>query len=174
MNTIATTRKESFQLVVMGVSGCGKSTVARALARRLGYQYIDGDDYHPQANIEKMQQGIPLTDADRQGWLETLNQHLITAQTGTALACSALTPKYREILTHNVKNVLFVFLKGDFETIWQRHQSRKNHFFTGKAMLENQFQTLIEPTGNNVITVDVRLSIDEIVSNVCQQMKAIG
>ncbi|PIE44909.1 MAG: gluconate kinase [Gammaproteobacteria bacterium] len=158
----------------MGVSGCGKSSVASALAERLGYQYIDGDDYHPQANIDKMRQGIPLNDADRQGWLETLNQLLVNASSGTALACSALTPKYRAILTHNVKNAHFVFLKGDFDTIWQRHQQRKHHFFKGKAMLEDQFQTLSEPSGDNVISVDVRLSINAIVDMVCQQIKAVG
>ncbi len=154
----------------MGVSGCGKSSVASALAKQLGYQYIDGDDYHPQANIDKMRQGIPLNDADRQGWLETLNQLLLSASSGTALACSALKPKYRETLSHNVKNVHFVFLKGDFDTIWQRHQHRKHHFFKGKAMLEDQFQTLSEPSGDNVITVDVRLSIDAIVDAVCQEV----
>ncbi len=155
----------------MGVSGCGKSTVAQALAKKLGYQYVEGDDYHPEENIEKMRQGIPLTDDDRQGWLETLNNILINEPAGTTLASSALKPQYREALTEGVENTLFVFLKGDFDTIWKRHQKRENHFFNGKEMLENQFETLVEPTGDNVITVDVRLTVTEIVEQIWQTLQ---
>ncbi len=155
-----------YKIIVMGVSGCGKSTVAQALAQKLGYHYIEGDDYHPQENIDKMRQGIPLTDEDRQGWLETLNTILINEPAGATLASSALKPQYRKSLTNSVDNALFVFLKGDFDTIWERHQKRENHFFNGKEMLENQFDTLVEPTGDNVITVDVRLSVEEIVEEV--------
>ncbi len=161
----------AYKIIVMWVSGCGKSTVAQALAKKLGYQYIEGDDYHPQENIEKMKQGIPLTDTDRQGWLETLNDILVNESAGATLASSALKPQYRTTLTDNVDNALFVFLKGDFDTIWQRHQKRKNHFFNGKEMLENQFDTLVEPIGDNVITVDVRLSVKEIVEEVCSKLQ---
>ncbi len=161
----------TYKIIVMGVSGCGKSTIAKALAKKLGCRYIEGDDYHPQENIDKMRQGIPLTDEDRQGWLETLNNILVNEGGGATLASSALKPQYRTTLTDNVENALFVFLKGDFDTIWQRHQKRKNHFFNGKKMLENQFDTLVEPIGDNVITVDVRLSVKKIVEEVCEQIQ---
>lgn len=155
--------KTAYQLIVMGVSGCGKSTVGEQLANRLGYSYHDGDSYHPPENIAKMQRGEPLNDNDRQGWLETLNQILQKESTGTVLACSALTPSYRQILANNVGNPIFVYLQGDFDTIWQRHKKRQNHYFKGKSMLESQFATLVEPTGDNVVTINVGLSIDEIV-----------
>ncbi len=160
----------AYKIIVMGVSGCGKSTVAQAVAKKLGYQYIEGDEYHPQENIDKMREGIPLTDEDRQGWLETLNNLLINEPAGATLASSALKPQYRTSLTNGVDDALFVYLKGDFDTIWERHKKRKNHFFNGKEMLKSQFDTLVEPTGDNVITVDVRLSVKKIVEAVCSKL----
>lgn len=154
------------QIIVMGVSGCGKSTVGEALAKQLGYPYHDGDSYHPVENIEKMRQGKPLTDIDRQGWLKTLNQVLLSEDNGVVLACSALKPEYRQMLSSELTQPIFVYLKGDFDTIWQRHKQRKNHYFQGQSMLKSQFNTLVEPTGDNVITVDVSLSVEKIVQQV--------
>ncbi len=162
---------KQFHIIVMGVSGSGKSTIAQALAQELDYRYIEGDEYHPPENIAKMRQGIPLTDEDRQGWLETLNNILINEQSGTTLASSALKPQYRTALTNDVKNPLFVFLKGDFDTIWQRHQQRQNHFFNGKEMLQSQFDILVEPTGDNVITVDVRQPVSEMVTQAVEAIE---
>ncbi len=159
------------QIIVMGVSGCGKSTVGIALAERLGCPYYDGDDFHPEKNIAKMRQNIPLTDEDREGWLEMLNKILLSASDGAVLACSALKPEYRTRLSKAVKEPIFVYLKGDFDTIWSRHKKRKNHFFSGKKMLENQFETLIEPIGDNVITVDVRLTVAEIVEEIWRTLR---
>lgn len=156
----------TYQVIVMGVSGCGKSTVGEQLARRLGYPYHDGDDYHPPENIAKMQSGQPLNDADRAGWLATLNQRLRAEKNGVVLACSALKAAYREQLAQGLDTPIFVYLHGDFDTIWARHQHRQNHYFNGQAMLQSQFDTLQVPTGDNVITVDVRLSVDDVVAYV--------
>ncbi len=161
----------SYQLIVMGVSGCGKSTVGQALGEHLNYPFYDGDAYHPEANIAKMQSGTPLNDDDRAGWLKTLNQLLAAEPNGVVLACSALKPSYRQTLTKTLTRPVFVYLKGDFDTIWQRHKQRSDHYFQGKAMLESQFDTLVEPTEDNVITLDVRLSIDELVSETVAQLK---
>ncbi len=157
---------QPYQIIVMGVSGCGKSTVAKQLATKLGYLYADGDSYHPKTNIQKMQQGIALTDQDRQGWLVTLNQQLQQANTGIVLACSALKPDYRKTLIQKVKNPIFVYLKGDFNTIWIRYKERKNHYFQGKDMLKSQFAILVEPTGANVFTLDIKKPVAELVNEV--------
>ncbi|PIE44997.1 MAG: gluconate kinase [Gammaproteobacteria bacterium] len=161
---------KALQLIVMGVSGCGKSTVAEALAKHFGYPYLEGDSYHSIANIDKMRRGQPLNDDDRQGWLETLNSLLKKQTGGVVLSCSALKPLYRTILCDGISNPVFVYLKGDFDTILTRLQTREGHFFQGQAMLQSQFDTLIEPTGNNVITVDIRLSISEIVTQVAKEL----
>lgn len=160
----------SYQLIVMGVSGCGKSTVAELLATKLGYSYYDGDDYHPKENIEKMQKGNPLSDADRQGWLGILNDILQKHEEGTVIACSALKKSYREKLTQKLTNPIFVYLQGDFETIWVRHQQRANHYFQGKKMLESQYEILEEPDEDNVITVDVEKLPEKIVQEVFEQL----
>lgn len=158
--------KEPYQLIVMGVSGCGKSTVGERIAQQLRYNFFDGDSYHPEANIKKMRQGQPLNDQDRQGWLTTLNTLLQQQTHGAVLACSALKPAYRDALIAGVVNPKFIYLKGDFDTIWERHQQRENHYFTGKRMLESQYDILVEPEGEHVITVDVTLSVDAIAKHV--------
>lgn len=155
-----------FQIVVMGVSGCGKSTVGKELSKALDYTFYDGDDYHPQANIAKMQQGIPLDDMDRQDWLVTLNNLMCDDANGLVLACSALKQQYRETLIKNVSSPVFIYLKGDFSTIWARHEKRQDHYFQGKDMLKSQFDTLQEPMWGNVITVDVSLTVEEVVAEV--------
>lgn len=163
----------SYQIIVMGVSGCGKSTVGKVLAKRLAYPFHDGDDYHPQANIDKMRQGHPLTDADRAVWLQTLHDSVLCQNDGVVLACSALKPAYRNTLTAGLQQPLFVYLKGSFDDIWQRHQHRQGHYFQGQSMLKSQFDTLVEPTGDNVISVSVNLTIAQIVDSVCQRLPNI-
>lgn len=160
-----------YQIIVMGVSGCGKSTVGKQLAARLGYPYYDGDSYHPPENIAKMQGGQPLTDADRAGWLTMLNQQLQCEKHGAVLACSALKVSYREQLTRGLTRPIFVYLHGDFATIWARHQQRQNHYFNGQTMLQSQFDTLETPTGDNVIRVDVRLAVESIIADVVQSLE---
>lgn len=161
---------KNFQLIVMGVSGCGKSTVAKALSAHLNYPYLEGDTFHPPENIKKMREGQPLNDNDRQGWLETLNDLLQQEHGGAVLSCSALKPSYRDTLITNISNPIFVYLKGDFNTISQRLSSREGHFFHGNNMLQSQFDTLVEPMGNNVITVDVRLPVSAMVEQVAEDL----
>lgn len=160
----------SYQLIVMGVSGCGKSTIGQLLANKLGCDYYDGDDYHPQENIDKMKKGRPLNDEDRQGWLERLNDILQQNEQGVVVACSALKQGYRETLIQNLANPVFIYLQGSFESIWARHQKRENHYFQGKKMLESQYEILEEPDGDNVIKVDVEAPPEQIIQDVLDQL----
>lgn len=132
---------------VMGVSACGKSTMGKALAARLGIPFFDGDDFHPQANIDKMASGIPLEDSDRMGWLERLNElaRQQGEQQGAVIACSALKESYRELLSKDLKSEqVWVVLLGTYEQLLQRIQSRKDHFMP-PALLKSQFDTLEIP-----------------------------
>jgi gluconokinase len=140
--------------VVMGVSGCGKSTVARALAEKTGGVYLDADDFHPPANKEKMAAGIPLTDDDRWGWLDALNQELRKRSAERVfLACSALKEIYRERLRSGVPKIVFVYLKGSREVLVQRLGARKGHFMPS-TLLDSQLATLEEPDDAIVVNID--------------------
>lgn len=159
----------TLKILVMGVSGSGKSQVGKLLANKLNLTFFDGDDYHSAGNVEKMRQGIPLADKDREGWLNTLNQ-LIHNKEQLVLACSALKPDYREILRRNNDELQFIYLKGDIETIWDRHQSRKGHYFQGRSMLENQFETLTEPDSNEALHIDIKPTIDNVVRQIVTKL----
>lgn len=159
-------------IVVMGVCGCGKSSVGIQLAERLGMAFVDADDLHPQSNIDKMSQSIPLNDDDRWPWLDSVGQTLATeiAQTGGAvIACSALRRAYRDRITTAAKEpVLFVHLAGSFETIATRLNQRGGHFMP-PALLKSQFETLEVPNESELaIEVDIRHPIDEIVEQIVQ------
>jgi len=133
-------------VVVMGVSGCGKSTVARALAQQVGAEFLDADDFHPPANVAKMARGTGLTDADRWPWLQVLADQLRTRQTAgqpVVLACSALREAYRDMLRVG-PGVRFLYLRGTPEVITARMEARQGHFMKA-GMLESQFATLEEP-----------------------------
>jgi len=151
----------------MGVSGCGKSTVGEALARRTGGEFLDADVYHPQANVDKMSRGVPLTDEDRVGWLDIL-AGLLEARKDSprpvVLGCSALKEAYRRRL-RVAPDVRFVYLKGTFEVLLKRMEERKGHFMKA-AMLESQFRTLEEPT--DALAVDVSWPVDRIVDAVVE------
>ena len=129
-------------IVVMGVAGSGKTTVGRLLARRLGWPFFDADDFHPAANIEKMRRGGPLTDSDREAWLEALR----AIQSGV-IACSALKQKYRDQLD----GACFVYLKADRELLKQRLNERRGHFFPPE-LLDTQITALEEP--GDAIVID--------------------
>ena len=134
-------------IVLIGVSGSGKTTVVKLLARDLDCQFYEGDDYHPQANKEKMHKGIPLSDADRWPWLAAIRDlisEILAQQKDAVLACSALTQSYRDYL--RLDGVQFVYLKGDFDLIRERLEKRRTHFFD-PDLLESQFETLEEPRG---------------------------
>ncbi len=153
-------------IVVMGVSGCGKSTVGRVLAARLGFTFLDADDYHPQENILKMQAGVPLTDEDRAPWLLRL-VHQLTEEagknSGVVLACSALKGSYRRLLSSGKVIPRFVFLKGSKDLIAARMADREGHFMP-ESLLDNQFDTLEVPTA--AICVDVSDPVEKVVDHI--------
>lgn len=155
--------------VVMGVSGCGKTTVGQALAARLGCPFYDGDDFHPPANVAKMASGVPLNDGDRAPWLARLagllKQHEAKGETAV-LACSALKQLYREQLRVSPE-VQFVYLAGSFDLIWQRMSQRANHYMKAD-MLRSQFAALEPPAAAEVIHVAIDQAIDAIVDQIVQ------
>lgn len=128
-------------VVVMGVSGAGKTTVAEILAHRLGWQEAEADDFHPAANVAKMHDGIPLTDEDRQPWLAALRQWINAAPGSVILTCSALKRRYRDVLRTADAKVVFVHLDGDHDLIRQRITRRIGHFMP-PSLLESQFAAL--------------------------------
>jgi gluconokinase len=153
-------------ITLMGVSGCGKTTVARELADELGWQFIESDAYHSEADIQKMSSGTPLTDEDRLPWLQSLNHALrsnLKEGKQTVLACSALKKKYRDILYTSINPGVYVFLKGDFGLIWERMQQREH--FMRPEMLQSQFDDLEEPS--DALTIDIELPVPEIVRRIC-------
>ncbi|WP_151087912.1 gluconokinase [Hymenobacter baengnokdamensis] len=144
-------------IIVMGVSGCGKTTVGQLLAQRIGRPFYDGDDFHPAANVAKMAQGIPLTDEDRAGWLATLAAHLGQWEqaSGAVLACSALRESYRQTLQAGAQLPLqWVFLDGDPAVLRARLTDRQGHYMKA-AMLDSQLATLERPA------YGLRLSIED-------------
>jgi len=149
-------------IVVMGVSGSGKSTVGAALAQRLRVPYGDADDFHPPANIEKMSAGRPLDDDDRRPWLEAIGRWLQEHDAGV-VTCSALKRSYRDLLRESRPDVVFVHLHGDREVIARRQATRPGHFMPA-ALLDSQFDTL-EPLEDDErgYVVDVGPSVDDIV-----------
>lgn len=156
--------------IVMGVSGSGKTTIGKMLAKRLGYPFYDADDFHPPANLAKMAAGIPLTDVDRASWLAALagviRGGLSRGESGV-IACSALRKKYRDALRVDARQVKFIYLKGDFDLIWARIKSREGHFMKA-SMLQGQFNDLEEPA--NALTVDISREPDEIVDTIMEQI----
>ena len=150
-------------IVVMGVAASGKTTVGRALAKRLGWRFLDADDFHSKASRDKMHAGRPLTDRDRRPWLERLHAALadaIDAKRPAVLACSALTEDYRRILIGELPDVWLVYLRITPELARRRISSRK-HFFN-PALLTNQFETLEEPA--DAITIDASLPVKKAVA----------
>ena len=155
--------------IIMGVSGCGKTTVGTALADRLGWEFYDADDFHPAENVAKMSAGNPLNDDDRYPWLMELHDLIAdTLKRGRSgvLACSALKQSYREILLNDNENVDIVYLKGSFELILSRMQGRIEHYMKPE-MLQSQFDVLEEPT--DAVIVSVSQSVDKIVATVLVQ-----
>jgi gluconokinase len=156
-------------VIVMGVSGSGKTTIAQALAARTGFIERDGDDYHPAANIEKMKAGIPLTDDDRLPWLHAIAEaidHYAKNNTPVIIACSALKHAYRDILMHGRKDVRIVYLSGSAELIAQRLKHRSGHFMP-PGLLNSQIAALEPPQPDeHILTVDIAAPVDRIVDQI--------
>jgi carbohydrate kinase (thermoresistant glucokinase family) len=155
-------------VIVMGVSGAGKSTIGAALARELGWPFIDADDHHPPANVVKMAAGVPLTDADRAPWLEKLNE-LVRREKDAVLACSALKQSYRDRLTAGLPVFAFVFLKGSFELISARLAERR-HRYMPASLLRSQFETLQPP--EKAIAVDTGAQVPACVAAIVRRLRA--
>jgi gluconokinase len=159
-------------VVLMGVSGTGKTEVGTRLAQALGGTFVEGDDYHPRANVEKMRSGVPLDDADRQPWLETLAREIggwLDAGRTVVLACSALKQRYRDILKAGRPGVRFVHLKGDADLIRARFQGRRGHYMPA-SLLDSQLAALEKPA--DAITVGIEAPPDAIVAAIRKALAA--
>ena len=160
-------------LVVMGVSGSGKSTIADRLAARLGWRYEDGDKFHPPANVAKMSAGHPLSDEDRWPWLQAIADEIdrtCKASQRAVVACSALKHAYRDILVHGRDDVRIVFLNGTQDLIADRLATRKGHFMP-PGLLTSQFKTLEPPDrSENPVTASIDASVDDIVDGIVGQL----
>jgi gluconokinase len=160
-------------IVLMGVSGTGKTEVGTRLARALGAEFVEGDDYHPPANVEKMRSGVPLDDADRQPWLATLSREIGTwldAGKTVVLACSALKRRYRDILKAGRAGVRFVHLKGPEALIRSRLDHRRGHYMP-PSLLDSQFAALEEPT--EAITVSIEGPPEAIVAEIMKKLAKV-
>ena len=161
-------------LVIMGVSGCGKTTIAEILSRELGWEYRDGDDFHPKSNVEKMHSGTPLTDEDRWPWLKAIAAWIDgkrKAGEHGIVTCSALKKSYRDVLIGPRDDVGLIYLKGDEDLIAQRLSKRKDHFMPN-GLLHSQFQALQGPGADeHAITVPIAPTPEEIAANILDQLQ---
>jgi gluconokinase len=160
-------------IILMGVSGAGKTWIGQHLAAELEWSFYEGDDYHSQSNVEKMSQGIALTDADRAPWLDALHEligELLAQNEAAVLTCSALKRAYRERLSQGHDGVRIVYLHGSYELIRQRLKARRGHFMKA-ALLASQFATLEVPDASEgVLTVDVSQSPQQIVEAIKREL----
>lgn len=158
----------------MGVSGSGKSLIGKKLSKSTDLPFYDADDFHPQANIEKMKKGTPLNDDDRRPWLESLADHMKDwdSNGGAILGCSALKKSYRDLLRNRSKvPVRTIYLKGSKSLIAQRLKQRKGHFFDS-SLLDSQFEALEEP--QRALTIEINQEPDEIVGQILALMSPSG
>jgi gluconokinase len=155
-------------VIVFGVSGAGKTTIGKLLADELGWRFYEADDFHSQANIEKMRRGIPLTDEDRWPWLDSLREQIkqcVAADANAVLACSALKRAYRQHLRVS-EDVKFVFLRGDYALVEKQLCSRHGHFMN-PPLLHTQFADLEEPEPDeHVLTIELGNTPEEIVDRI--------
>jgi gluconokinase len=157
-------------ILVMGVTGSGKTTVGKLLAQRLKCGFLDADDFHSAANRDKMHHGIPLSDADRAPWLAALHAELMRANAAgqsVVLGCSALKQEYRNTLSANL-NLTIVFLRGTVAQLQRNLATRRDHF-AGESLVPSQLATLEEPSG--VMVEDISATPDEIVEDICVRLK---
>ncbi len=158
-------------IIVMGVSGSGKTSVGQLLAKQLGWDFYDADDFHPPENVAKMANGIPLNDSDRAPWLAALHNLIsssLIADRPGVLACSALKERYRQQLMDGNSHVQLVYLKGTYNLIWSRMSARSGHYMK-PSMLQSQFDTLEEPKDS--LAVDISMPVDEIVQEILNHLE---
>jgi gluconokinase len=164
-------------IIVMGVCGCGKSTVGRQLAELIGAKFIDGDDLHPEENIIKMAKGEPLDDHDRMPWLEQIRDAASGFETKNqvgVIVCSALKKSYRDLIRQGNSQIYFIHLQGDMTLILNRMQQRKGHFMK-ESMVKGQFNTLEDPKREpGVMVVNIDGSQDEVIASALAMIKAAG
>lgn len=155
--------------IIMGVSGCGKTTIGHLLANELKLPFFDGDDFHSQANVEKMSQGFPLNDEDRKGWLNSLNELARKhGNTGAIIACSALKKVYRNQLKQGINSLEFIHLEGAKNEILKRMKNREGHFMP-KELLDSQFNTLETP--ENAFQISITQTPEIIVKKIIKHFK---
>jgi gluconokinase len=160
--------------IVMGVSGSGKTTVGQLLATRLSWEFCDGDDFHPPANIAKMKSGVPLDDPDRRPWLEAMSEEIrrwLGCNLGVVLACSALKASYRDFLVVDPAVVKVVYLKAGFQLVKSRLEARQGHFMPPE-LLKSQFDILEEP--RDAIVVDASKPLEECVNDIVRALSVYG
>lgn len=158
--------------IVMGVSGCGKSSTGKRLAKSINADFYDADDFHSAASVEKMSSGTPLNDGDREPWLQDLAQRMVQWNTKghAVLACSALKEKYRHTLSSTMPEMVkFIYLQGSKQVIAQRVSGRKQHFMAA-SLLDSQFDTLEEPT--NAIIVSVAQSPKRVLQSILEEISS--
>lgn len=159
-------------LILMGVSGSGKSTVGRALAKALQWDFIEGDNLHPSENVRKMSQGIPLHDSDRWPWLKAIRHKIEELQAddcSAVITCSALKQSYRDLLQDGLSDLKFIYLKGSRETLKSRLEERQGHFMK-EQMLDSQLATLEEPEDAIVMNEDELGSVEQTVQAICARL----
>jgi len=163
-------------IVLMGVSGSGKTTIGTRLAEVLDWDFVDGDDFHPDANVAKMRRGEPLTDEDRWPWLRSIRAFIderLATNDPAIVACSALKSSYRDVLLDGAENAHLVYLRGEYDLIRKRMEARADHFFDAD-LLDSQFATLEEPTPEEAVIVDIDATPDEIVQSLRNQMSELS
>jgi gluconokinase len=152
----------ALHVVVMGVAGCGKSAVGRHIAQVLALPLVEGDEFHPQSNIDKMRQGLPLDDQDRGGWLERLGEELMRHAGGAVLTCSALKRTYRASLRKAAPGLRFIHLSLSHEQALRRVASRDGHFYP-PSLVASQFEALEDPAAEpGVLVLDATLPVEEL------------
>jgi carbohydrate kinase (thermoresistant glucokinase family) len=170
LSTESVVEKDYRVLILMGPMGCGKTTIGKILAEKLGGSFYDGDDFHPEKNVEKMRAGIALTDEDRKLWLKNLHANIqcwLKDKENTILACSALKQAYRDILGVDQNTVRTVYLKGSYELLRKRIEERQ-HPYMDKNLLRSQLDTLEEPKDG--LTVDISAAPEIVVSTIINNL----
>jgi gluconokinase len=162
-------------IILMGVSGSGKTTIGQRLAERLGWTFADGDAFHPEANVEKMSRGEPLSDEDRWPWLRSIRDFIgdrLADEAPAVVACSALKAAYRDVLLDGNEDAELVFLRGSYDLIRKRMKARTDHFFDAD-LLNSQFDALEEPSPEEALIVDVEASPTEIAKTICEELPGL-